>query len=123
MKMYIFVCAFDDSGLDVEVQGVYKSEEKAIEGMMDYFVDTCNYNEDDAKDVVNELLIERYYEETGDDFDVQAVYRLKVVHIQFFKWNNEIVGLSDSKTPTPYCKYMYAREDYLLNDRLNANGV
>ena len=30
MKMYIFVCAFDDSGLDVEVQGVYKSEEKAI---------------------------------------------------------------------------------------------
>ena len=43
MKMYIFVCAFDDSGLDVEVQGVYKSEEKAIEGMMDYFVDTCNY--------------------------------------------------------------------------------
>lgn len=40
--------------------------------MMDYFVDTCNYNEDDAKDVVNELLIERYYEETGDDFDVQA---------------------------------------------------
>ena len=32
MKMYIFVCAFDDSGLDVEVQGVYKSEEKAIEG-------------------------------------------------------------------------------------------
>ena len=60
MKMYIFVCAFDDSGLDVEVQGVYKSEEKAIEGMMDYFVDTCNYNEDDAKDVVNELLIERY---------------------------------------------------------------
>ena len=30
MKMYIFVYAFDDSGLDVEVQGVYKSEEKAI---------------------------------------------------------------------------------------------
>ena len=57
MKIFIFVCAFDDSGLDVEVQGVYKSEEKAIEGMMDYFVDTCNYNEDDAKDVVNELLI------------------------------------------------------------------
>ena len=81
MKIFIFVCAFDDSGLDVEVQGVYKSEEKAIEGMMDYFVDTCNYIEDDAKDVVNELLIERYYEETGDDFDVQAVYRLIVVHI------------------------------------------
>lgn len=53
--------------------------------MMDYFVDTCNYNEDDAKDVVNELLIERYYEETGDDFDVQAVYRLKAVHIQCLK--------------------------------------
>lgn len=81
MKIFIFVCAFDDSGLDVEVQGVYKSEENAIEGMMDYFVDTCNYNEDDAKDVVNELLIERYYEETGDGFDVQAVYRLKVVHM------------------------------------------
>ena len=81
MKMYIFVCAFDDSGLDVEVQGVYKSEEKAIEGMMDYFENTCNYNDDDAKDVVNELLKERYYEETGDDFDVQAVYRLEVVHI------------------------------------------
>ena len=81
MKIYIFVCAFDDSGLDVVVQGVYKSEEKAIEGMMDYFEDTCNYNEDDAKDVVNELLKERYYEETGDDFDVQAVYRLEVVHI------------------------------------------
>ena len=58
-----------------------KAKKKAIEGMMDYFVDTCNYNEDDAKDVVNELLIERYYEETGDGFDVQAVYRLKVVHI------------------------------------------
>ena len=81
MKIYIFVCAFDDSGLDVDVQGVYKSEEKAIEGMMDYFEDTCNYNEDDAKDVVNELLKERYYEETGDDFDVQAVYRLEEVNI------------------------------------------
>ena len=81
MKIYIFVCAFDDSGLDVDVQGVYKSEEKAIEGMMDYFVDTCNYYEDDAKDVVNELLIDHYYEETGDDFDVQAVYRLEEVNI------------------------------------------
>ena len=81
MKIYIFVCAFDDCELDVEVQGVYKSEEKAIEGMMDYFEHTCNYNEDDAKDVVNELLIERYYEETGDDFDVQAVYRLEEVYI------------------------------------------
>ena len=56
MKIFIFVCAFDDSGLDVEVQGVYKSEEKAIEGMMDYFVDTCNYNEYDAKDVVNDII-------------------------------------------------------------------
>ena len=81
MKIYIFVCAFDDSGLDVDVQGVYKSEEKAIEGMMDYFEDTCNYNEDDAKDVVNELLKERYNEENGDDFDVQAVYRLEEVNI------------------------------------------
>lgn len=33
MKIYIFVCAFDDSGLDVDVQGVYKSEQKAIEGI------------------------------------------------------------------------------------------
>ena len=81
MKIYIFVCAFDDSGLDVDVQGVYKSEEKAVEGMMDYFENTCNYNDDDAKDVVNELLKERYYEETGDDFDVQAVYRLEEVNI------------------------------------------
>ena len=81
MKIFVFVFAFDDSGLDVDVQGVYKSEDKAIDGMMDYFVDTCNYSEDDAKEVVNELLTERYYEETGDEFDVHAVYRLEVVHI------------------------------------------
>ena len=87
MNIYIFVCAFEDGELDIDVQGVYKSEEQAIEGMMDYFVDTCNYNEDDAKVVVNELLIERFYEETGDDFDVQAVYRLEVVNIQFIKYD------------------------------------
>ena len=81
MTLYIFVCAFDDSGLDVDVHGVYKSREKAIEGMMDYFENTCNYHEDDANEVVNELLTESYYEETGDEFDVQAVYRLEVVNV------------------------------------------
>lgn len=81
MKIYIFVCAFDDSGLDVDVQGVYKSEQKAIEGMMDYFENTCNYTEDEAKEIVNELLYERCYEETGEEYDVQAVYRLEVVNI------------------------------------------
>lgn len=81
MKIYIFVCAFDDSGLDVDVQGVYKSEQKAIEGMMDYFENTCNYTEDDAQSIVNELLHERCYEETGEEYAVQAVYRLEVVDI------------------------------------------
>ena len=81
VKIYIFVCAFDDSGLDVDVQGVYKSEQKAIEGMMDYFENTCNYTEDEAKEIVNELLYERCYEETGDEFEVQAVYRLEVVNV------------------------------------------
>ena len=81
MKIYIFVCAFDDSGLDVDVQGVYKTEQKAIEGMMEYFENTCNYTEDDAQSIVNELLYERYYEETGDEYAVQAVYRLEVVNI------------------------------------------
>ena len=33
MKIYIFVCALDDGGLDVDVIGVYKSEQKAIEGI------------------------------------------------------------------------------------------
>lgn len=81
MKIYIFVCAFDDSGLDVDVQGVYKSEQKAIEGMMNYFENTCNYTEDEAKEIANKLLDEHFYEETGDEFDVQAVYRLEVVSI------------------------------------------
>lgn len=81
MKIYIFVCAFDDSGLDVDVQGVYKSEQKAIEGMMDYFENTCNYTEDEAKEIANELLYERCYEEIGEEYAVQAVYRLDVVDI------------------------------------------
>ena len=81
VKIYIFVCAFDDSGLDVDVQGVYKTEQKAIEGMMEYFENTCNYREDDAQSIVNELLYERYYEETGDEYAVQTVYRLEVVNI------------------------------------------
>lgn len=81
VEIYIFVCAFDDSGLDVDVQGVYKSEQKAIEGMMTYFEDTCNYTEDEAKEIADELLSERYYEETGEEYDVQAVYRLEVVNI------------------------------------------
>lgn len=81
VKIYIFVCAFDDSGLDVDVQGVYKTEQKAIEGMMEYFENTCNYTEDDAQSIVNELLYERYYEETGDEYAVQTVYRLEVVNI------------------------------------------
>ncbi len=81
MKLYIFACAFDDCGLDIDLLGVYKSEEKAIEGMMDYFVNTCNYPEDEAKEVVNGLLLERYYEEIGDEFDVQAVYRLEEVDV------------------------------------------
>lgn len=80
-KIYIFVCAYDDSGLDVDVQGVYKSEQKAIEGMMDYFENTCNYTEDEAKEIANELLYERCYEETGEEYAVQAVYRLEVVDI------------------------------------------
>lgn len=81
VKIYIFVCAFDDSGLDVDVQGVYKTEHKAIEGMMEYFENTCNYTEDDTQSIVNELLYERYYEETGDEYAVQTVYRLEVVNI------------------------------------------
>ena len=81
VKIYIFVCALDDSGLDVDVQGVYKTEQKAIEGMMEYFENTCNYTEDDAQSIVNELLYERYYEETGDEYAVQTVYRLEVVNI------------------------------------------
>ena len=81
VKIYIFVCAFDDSGLDVDVQGVYKTEQKAIEGMMDYFENTCNYTEDDAQSIVNELLYERYYEETGDEYAVQAVYRLVIANV------------------------------------------
>lgn len=81
VKIYIFVCAFDDSGLDVDVQGVYKTEQKAIEGMMEYFENTCNYTEDDAQSIVNELLYERYYEETGDEYAVQTVYRLEIVNI------------------------------------------
>ena len=81
VKIYIFVCAFDDSGLDVDVQGVYKTEQKAIKGMMEYFENTCNYTEDDAQSIVNELLYERYYEETGDEYAVQTVYRLEVVNI------------------------------------------
>lgn len=81
LKIYIFVCAFDDSGLDVEVQGVYKSEQKAIEGMMDYFVNTCDYTEDEVKDIVNGLLTESYYEESGKEYDVQAVYRLEIVNV------------------------------------------
>lgn len=80
VKIYIFVCAFDDSGLDVDVQGVYKSEQKAIEGMMDYFENTCNYTEE-AKEIANELLYERCYEETGEEYAVLAVYRLEVVDI------------------------------------------
>ena len=81
VKIYISVRAFDDSGLDVDVQGVYKTEQKAIEGMMEYFENTCNYREDDAQSIVNELLYERYYEETGDEYAVQTVYRLEVVNI------------------------------------------
>ena len=81
VKIYIFVCAFDDSGLDVDVQGVYKTEQKAIEGMMEYFENTCNYTEDDTQSIVNELLYERYYEETGDEYAVQTVYRLEGKHI------------------------------------------
>lgn len=81
VKIYIFVCAFDDSGLDVDVQGVYKTEQKAIEGMMEYFENTCNYTEDDAQSIVNELLYERYYEETGDEYAVQTVYRFEIVNI------------------------------------------
>lgn len=81
VKIYIFVCAFDDSGLDVDVQGVYKTEHKAIEGMMEYFENTCKYTEDDAQSIVNEILYERYYEETGDEYAVQTVYRLEVVNI------------------------------------------
>lgn len=81
VKIYIFVCAFDDSGLDVDVQCVYKTEQKAIEGMMEYFENTCNYTEDDAQSIVNKLLYERYYEETGDEYAVQTVYRLEVVNI------------------------------------------
>lgn len=49
--------------------------------MMDYFENTCNYTEDEAKEIVNELLYERCYEETGEEYDVQAVYRLEVVDI------------------------------------------
>ncbi len=81
MKLYIFVCAFDDGGLDVDIQGVYKSEEKTIKGMMDYFENTCNYTEDDAKDVVDELMSEHYYEEIGEEFEVNSVYRLEVVNV------------------------------------------
>lgn len=81
MKIYIFVCGFDDGGLDVDVQGVYKSEEKAIEGMMDYFENTCNYTEAEAKDIVHELVAEQLYEETGDEFEVNSIYRLEVVNV------------------------------------------
>lgn len=49
--------------------------------MVDYFVNSCDYTEDEAKDIVNGLLTESYYEESGKEYDVQAVYRLEIVNV------------------------------------------